>query len=108
VLVGDLILALASLLILIINILFWAIIIQVVLSWVNPDTRHPVVVLVYQLTEPIMRPARGLLPPISGLDLSPILVIIGLQLIKILLLAPLHDIGCALAGVQDFCRAGIL
>lgn len=90
---GLLTLAFAELLGLFINVLFWAVIIQVILSWVNPDPRHPAVSLLYQLTEPVLRPARRLLPPISGLDLSPILVLVGLQLLKILLVSPLTDMG---------------
>ncbi|MFO1430611.1 MAG: YggT family protein [Candidatus Competibacteraceae bacterium] len=93
---GLLVLALAELLGLLLTVLLWAVIFQAVLSWFNPDFRQPVVQLLYQLTEPVLRPARRLLPPFSGLDLSPLLVIIALQLGRILLLAPLQDIGLAL------------
>ena len=86
---GLVILALADTLSLLVNVMFWAIIIRAVLSWVNPDYRQPVVALLVQLTEPLLRPARGLIPPISGFDLSPIAVLILLQLTKILLIAPL-------------------
>lgn len=94
--VGVVVVAFAELLRLLVNVLFWAVIIQVILSWVNPDPINPGVALLDQLTDPIMRPARGVLPPISGIDLSPILVLIALQLLKILVVAPLQDIGVAL------------
>jgi YggT family protein len=90
---GVLLVAFAELLNLLLNVLFWTVIIQAILSWVNPDPSHPVVTLLYQLTEPVLRPARGVLPPISGIDLSPILVLIALQLLKIILVAPLRDMG---------------
>jgi YggT family protein len=93
---GLLVLAVGKLLGLLINVLFWAVIIQAILSWVNPDPRNPAISLLYQLTEPILRPARRLVPPISGLDLSPILVLVALQLLKLLLVAPLEDIGFAM------------
>lgn len=93
---GLLVRGLAELLDLLLTVLLWAVIIQAILSWFNPDVRQPVVRLLNQLTEPVLRPARRLLPPISGLDLSPLLVIIVLQLGRILLLAPLQDIGLAL------------
>jgi len=93
---GLLVRALAELLDLLLTALLWAVIIQAILSWFNPDVRQPVVRLLYQLTEPVLRPARRLLPPFSGLDLSPLLVIIVLQLGRLLLLAPLQDIGLAL------------
>jgi YggT family protein len=88
--------ALAELLDLLITVLFWAIIIRAILSWVNPDPRQPAVVLLYQLTEPILAPARNLIPTVGGLDLSPIAVLILLQLTKIVLIAPLWDTGRAL------------
>lgn len=94
--VGVVVVAFAELLRLLVNVLFWGVIIQVILSWVNPDPINPAVVLLDQLTDPILRPARGVLPPISGIDLSPILVLISLQLLKILVVAPLRDIGVAL------------
>ena len=93
---GLLVSALAELLGLLLTVLLWAVIIQAILSWFNPDVRQPAVRLLYQLTEPVLRPARRLLPPVSGLDLSPLLVIIVLQLGRILLLAPLQDIGLVL------------
>ena len=93
---GLLVLAVAELFGLLINIFFWAVIIQAIMSWFNPDLRHPVVSLLYQLTYPILRPARNLIPLVSGLDLSPILVIVVLQLVKMLLVAPLRDTGFGL------------
>ena len=62
--------------------LFWAIILRIVLSWVSPDPRNPVTLVVAQLTEPVMAPARKLLPPMGGLDLSPILILLAIQLIR--------------------------
>jgi len=72
---------------LVVDVLFWAVLVQAIMSWFNPDYRQPLVRLLQQLTEPVLSPARRLLPPISGLDLSPLLVIIALQLSKILLVA---------------------
>jgi len=95
-LAGVLVLSVASLLGLLIRVFFWAILIQAILSWVNPDPRHPAVSLLWQLTEPVLRPARGLIPPISGLDLSPLVMLIGLQLLIMLLVHPLQDVGYSL------------
>jgi YggT family protein len=93
---GLLLLAVAQLLGLLINVLFWAVIIQAILSWVNPDPYQPAVRLLYQLTAPILRPARRMIPPISGLDLSPIVVLVVLHLLKLLLVAPLQDMSFSL------------
>lgn len=69
---------------LLLDYLFWLVILRVILSWVAPDPRNPVVYLVAQLTEPVMAPLRRLLPPMGGLDLSPLLVMLGIQFMKIL------------------------
>ena len=90
---GLVLIAMADLLKLLLNVWFWSILIRVVLSWLNPDYRQPLVALIFQLTEPILQPARQLLPPLSGLDLSPILVLIVLKLTELLVIAPLWDSG---------------
>lgn len=64
------------------NVFLFAIIIQAVLSWVNPDPYNPVVGLLNSLTWPILKPFRKLLPPISGFDISPIFAIIAILFIK--------------------------
>ncbi|MDJ0806234.1 MAG: YggT family protein [Gammaproteobacteria bacterium] len=91
-LLGPLFWSIPELIELIINIFLFAVLIQVILSWINPGTYNPVSGILFSLTEPVMRPARKLLPPISGLDLSPMLVMIGLVLLKMLLLPPLRAI----------------
>jgi YggT family protein len=72
-----------------INIFIVTVFIRVILSWVNPDPYNPVAGLLDSLTEPVMRPARRVLPPVGGLDLSPVLVMVGLVLLKMLLIPPL-------------------
>lgn len=58
-----------------------AIFIRIIASWIAPYSRHPVMDLLYSLTEPLMRPARRLIPTISGIDLSPIAVLLALQIL---------------------------
>lgn len=64
---------------------FWTLIISVVLSWVAPGSYSPAAVLVHQITEPILAPCRRLLPHMGGIDLSPIIAFLGIQVFKILL-----------------------
>lgn len=90
---GVVVLAIAELLHLAANVYLFSILVQVVISWVNPGLYNPVTSLLHSLTEPVMAPARRLVPPISGLDLSPIVVLIGLQLAQYLVVAPIRDIG---------------
>jgi len=75
------------------TVFFWAILIRVILSWVNPGLRHPASDVVHSLTEPVLEPARRALPVMGGFDLSPILVLIGLQLVNLLLIEPIRDAG---------------
>lgn len=79
-----------------VQLVFWiyigAILIQVVLSWVNPYQHHPLQTVLYSLTEPIMRPIRQVLPPIGGLDLSPMAAILLLYVLMMLVMPPLQHI----------------
>ncbi len=88
----------AKLLGLVVTIYFWIILIQVVLSWVAPTTYNPAVAAIGSLTEPLLRPIRRALPDLGGLDLSPLLVVVGLQLLKMLVVWPLRDLAGLPAG----------
>jgi YggT family protein len=61
------------------------VIVAVLLSWLRLDRRNPLAAAVWTLTEPILRPIREVLPPMGGLDLSPMVLLIGLQILKDLL-----------------------
>ncbi len=86
---GLLLYAGVDLLSLALYVFLFSIFILALLSWINPGQYNPVSHLLYQISEPIMRPMRRLLPPMSGLDLSPMLAMLGLWLLKLLLLDPL-------------------
>ena len=94
---GLLLLSSAALLKLIIYIFMFVIFVQIILSWINPGTYNPITVILHQLSEPLLRPARRLLPATHGIDFSPILVFVVLQLSLMLLVRPLADLGRALA-----------
>ena len=66
----------------------FAIFISIILSWVNPDPYNPIVMILHQLTEPLLGPARKLLPPMGGIDFSPMIVLVLLYGIKIFLNIP--------------------
>lgn len=55
------------------------ILIRVIISWVSPGLQNPIMSVIYQLSEPIMAPIRRIIPPIGGLDLSTLILILGLQ-----------------------------
>ncbi len=66
-----------------INLVFWVLIIRAILSWVSQGY-NPMEAVFHQLTEPMLRPIRKIIPPIGGLDLSILVLIIGIQFIQIL------------------------
>lgn len=82
---------------LLVNVFFFSIIIMIIISWVNPHTYNPIVSVLHQLTEPLMAPARRLIPPIGGLDISPIPVILFLELSKIIIAHPMIVAGRTMA-----------
>lgn len=87
---------LLQLLELLFNLYFFAIIIRALLSWVGPGVYNPATSLLYSLTEPPLRASRRLLPPMGGIDLSPLIPLIGIQLARMLVLPPLQQLAALL------------
>jgi YggT family protein len=78
-------LAATKLLMAVLWLYFFLILAVIILSWVGRNLRHPIIPLMYQLTEPVLRPLRKLIPPIGGMDLSPLFAIIGIRFLILLL-----------------------
>lgn len=90
---GLVVMSIAELASLTLNIFFFSILIQVILSWVNPGMYNPVTSLLYSLNEPLLRPARRLIPPVSGFDFSPLVAGVALKLVEMTLIAWLINTG---------------
>lgn len=73
------------------NVFIFSIIIQAVLSWVSPGAYNPVAGLLYSLNAPLLRPFSRILPPISGIDLTPLFAILALQVAKMLIVPLLQQ-----------------
>jgi len=86
---GLLVTALAEILSMFINIFLFAIIIQVIMSWVSSGSYNPAIGLVNTLSRPIMGPVQKFIPPLGGLDLSPLFASLGLMVLKMLLIPPI-------------------
>ena len=67
------------------DIYWYILIIRAVLSWMNPNPHNPIVRIIYMLTEPVLGPIRRVLPPMGGLDLSPIVVLAAIWFLQRLL-----------------------
>ena len=87
---GIIIYAIPQLMQLSVYIFIFSLIAQIIISWINPQGAYsnPAFTLMRNLTDPLLRPVKRRLPPMGGLDLSPLAVIIGLQLILFLVVAP--------------------
>jgi YggT family protein len=70
---------------LLVNIYFFALLAMIILSWVAAGSNNPAIYLLHQITEPVMAPFRKLLPAMGGMDFSPILVFILINVIQIAL-----------------------
>ncbi|RLA68667.1 MAG: YggT family protein [Epsilonproteobacteria bacterium] len=75
----------------VINLYIWIVIIAALLSFVRPDPHNPIVQIIYRLTEPIYNFIRSKMPfvVLSGIDLSPLVIILGLQFIDTLMMRAL-------------------
>lgn len=69
---------------LVVNVYFFSVLIMVISSWVAPMSHSPVLEIIRQITWPIMRPFKRIIPPLGGMDITPIFVILALQLVNIL------------------------
>lgn len=88
---GYLITTIANLINLVLVAYMWIIIARAVISWVNPDPSNPVVRFLYRVTEPVLRPIRNRLPTFQmGLDLSPLVVLLAIYLLRDFLVPVLY------------------
>ena len=96
--VGHLIEALASILDVALTVYMWVIIARALLSWVNPDPFNPLVRFLYNVTEPVLSWVRARVPVVfGGLDLSPLLVLLGIVFLQRFLVSTLWDLARRIA-----------
>jgi len=95
---GLLLWSLADMLNLLIWIWLFYIFVLAIASWINPGSYNPALAIMDRISEPVLKPVRRLLPPMGGLDLSPMLAILALYLAQMLLVAPLRDLAFRLAA----------
>lgn len=74
------------------DMLFWLIIIQIILSWVSQGY-NPNTAIFDDLTRPVLEPLRRIIPPIGGLDLSPMVAIVAIKLTQIVVVGSIAQIG---------------
>ncbi|MEO5626657.1 MAG: YggT family protein [Dokdonella sp.] len=95
--VGLGVMALADLIDFVLMLYLGVMLVYVLLSFISVERSNPIVPLVHQLIEPILRPVRRRLPTLGGLDFSPMLVWLVILLARVLIVGPILDVGLRLA-----------
>ncbi|MDC1528205.1 YggT family protein [Gammaproteobacteria bacterium] len=76
---------------LILKIYFWGLLISIIASWVAPHSGNPALMLVQQMLEPLQSLFRKVIPPMGGLDFSPIFIFLSIQVVEIMVLGTLRQ-----------------
>ena len=90
---GLLVFCIADLIALTFTVFLVAVIIEVILSWIAPGQHNPIIGLVHRIAEPVLRPVRRVIPPVGGLDLSPLFATLILLVGKMLVVPPIVYVG---------------
>lgn len=96
---GNLILAIANILDIVLSLYMWVVIIAALISWVNPDPYNPIVRFLHSVTEPVFRPIRRLIGfRLGPIDISPLVVILAIIFIQRFLIHSLIELGYKIKG----------
>jgi YggT family protein len=96
---GNLVLAIARILDIVLSLYMWVVIIAALLSWVSPDPYNPIVRFLHSVTEPVLRPIRRLIGfRLGPIDISPMIVILVIIFIQKFLITSLIEFGYKLKG----------
>ena len=91
--IGNFLLSIGKLINFLIGLYIWVVVIRALMSWINPDPFNKFSQLLEDITEPVLRPIRRMLPTDFGIDLSPIAAILLLYFLKSFIGQTLIDIG---------------
>jgi YggT family protein len=80
--VANFLLAIAKITDIVLTLYLYIIIARALLSWVNPDPYNPIVNFLYRITEPVLYRVRRVMPDMGGIDLSPMLIMLGIFFIQ--------------------------
>ncbi|MEZ7195436.1 YggT family protein [Pseudodesulfovibrio karagichevae] len=96
---GSLVHAAAFVISAVLEIYFWIVIVSALLSWVNPDPYNPIVRFLRGVTEPVFYKIRSWIPfaVVGGFDLSPIVVLLAIQVCKIVVVANLERLAFSMS-----------
>ena len=101
---GLLVATITKLVSLLLYVYLFGIFILALLSWINPGSYNPVASVIANLSEPLMRPARRMIKPIGGMDLSPMAVILAIYVVRMLIMPPLIGLSVKLGFPVGLAR----
>jgi YggT family protein len=90
---GHLFKTAASLLHILLQLAILLFIVRALLSWFQPDMRHPVIAFIHQITDPVLKFIRRYIPPLGTVDLSPLIAILACWFLDSWLVGSLADLG---------------
>jgi len=93
--IGNLIIAIAKVLSIVLSLVYWMILIRALVSWVNPDPYNAIIQFLYRTTEPILEPIRRVLPQM-GFDVSPIIAFLGIVFLQNFVVTSMLRMGMSL------------
>ncbi len=97
--IGNLLLAVAKILHIILNAYMWVIIARAIMSWFNPDPYNPIVRFIYSITEPVLLTIRRRIPAsFGGIDFSPMIVLLAIVLLDNVVVSSLAGMAFRLSG----------
>lgn len=95
--IGSIVLGLGGIVHTLITVYIWVVIIAALVSWVRPDPYNPIVQILGRLTDPAYRKLREYVPTVfNGIDLAPIIIIVGLQIIDVIFVNLLNGLASSL------------
>lgn len=96
---GNLVLAIANILDIVLSIYMWVVIIAALISWVNPDPYNPIVRFLYSVTEPVFKSIRRIIGfRLGPIDISPLIAILAIIFIRKFLISSLIELGYKIKG----------
>jgi len=88
---ANLLIAVANILDILLTVYMWVVIIAALISWVNPDPYNPIVRFLRAVTEPVLKPIRRVIGFRTGIDFSPMVVILAILFVKYFLITSLIE-----------------
>lgn len=95
--IGYFLMAVAKVMDIVLIFFMWVVVARAILSWVSPDPYNPIVRFIHNVTEPVLQPIRMKLPVnFGGLDLSPIVVFLGVIFLRTFVVSSLNRLSMSL------------